>query len=252
MVRETGTGAGIDFILIIRLQTGRIEKTPVIPLSVRFNLIVGEGNTGARRAVGSSGRSGFTATQVFTTLGSPLAINGIDITAKRQGANVLVSWTTHSEQNSARFDVERSDDGINFIKIGQVQAAGFSTNLRSYPFTDVNVAKSLLFYRLKIVDTDGIYKLSLIRVVAKTDAGMQEFLLYPNPAMSFVNIALMEAAAKDLQLQVTNQMGQIVKYILVNIGTQLIKLDVSQFPKGIYAVVIRGNEAVQVKKLIVR
>ncbi len=206
----------------------------------------------ACEAVGSAGRSGFTATQTFTTLGGPLPINGVDITAKRQGANVLVSWTTQSEQNSASFDIERSDDGINFIKIGQVQAAGFSTYLRSYRFTDFNVAKSLLFYRLKMVDADGSYKLSTIKVVAKTAADMQEFLLYPNPAISYVNIALMEAAAKDLQLQVTNQMGQIVKSIRVSTGTQLIKIDVSQLPKGIYAVVLIGNDAVQVKKLIVR
>ncbi|MBL0201574.1 MAG: hypothetical protein IPP81_15950 [Chitinophagaceae bacterium] len=33
-------------------------------------------------------------------------------------ANVLVSWTTQSEQNSARFDVERSDDGVYFTKVG--------------------------------------------------------------------------------------------------------------------------------------
>ena len=63
---------------------------------------------------------------------------------------------------------------------------------------------------------------------------------------------LIEPATKDLQLQVTNQMGQIVKSERVNIGIQLVTLDVSQLPKGIYAVVLRGNDAVQVKKIIVR
>jgi hypothetical protein len=206
----------------------------------------------AVEAIGGVGNSGYTATQTFTTLGGPLPINAVDITAKRQGANVLVNWTTASEQNSAWFDVERSYDGSNFIKIGQVQAAGYSTNLRSYRFTDVNAAKSLLFYRLKMVDADGSYKLSLVRVVTKADAGMQEFILYPNPAVTYVKITLMEPAAKDLQLQITNQMGQIVKSDRVSTGTQLITLDVSQLPKGIYAVVLRGNDAVQVKKLIVR
>ena len=206
----------------------------------------------AVEAVGNVGRSGFTATQAFTTLGGPLPINGVAITAKRLGANVLVSWTTQSEQNSAWFDVERSDDGINFIKIGQVLAAGLSTNLRNYSFTDVNVAKRMLFYRLKMIDIDGSYKLSPVKVVAKTDANKQDFLLYPNPAISYVNITLLEAASKDLQLQVTNQMGQIVKSIRVSTGIQLVTLDISQLPKGIYAVVLRGNDAVQVKKIIVR
>ena len=71
---------------------------------------------------------------------------------------------------------------LTLYKIGQVQAAGYSTSMRSYQFTDVNVAKSMIFYRLKMVDADGSYKLSLVRVVAKPDGNMQEFLLYPNPA----------------------------------------------------------------------
>jgi len=206
----------------------------------------------ACEAVSNKGRSGYTATQTFTTAGGPLPVNGLDISVKRQGANVLVNWSTQSEQNSAYFDIERSYDGINFTKIGQVLAAGFSTNLRSYLFTDINAPKSLLFYRLKMVDAGAAYKLSPVRIVNKTDGSIQDFLLYPNPAISYVNIALTEAAAKELQVQVTNQMGQMVKMIRVSAGTQLIKLDISNLPKGVYAVTIAGNPGEQVKKLIKR
>ncbi|MBL0145657.1 MAG: fibronectin type III domain-containing protein [Chitinophagaceae bacterium] len=206
----------------------------------------------AVEAVGSVGNSGYTATQTFTTLGGPLPISGVDITAKRRGSNVLVSWTTQSEQNSSTFEIERSIDGINFSKIGQVQATGNSTSQRNYQFTDVNVAKSMLYYRLKMINTDASFKLSPVRIVAKTDANMQEFQLYPNPAISYVNIALADAAAKDLQLQITNQMGQIVKTISISKGTLLKKLDISELPKGVYAVIVTGNETVQVKKLLIQ
>ncbi|MFZ1370224.1 MAG: GEVED domain-containing protein [Ferruginibacter sp.] len=206
----------------------------------------------ACESVSSIGRSGYTATQTFTTAGGPLPVNGLDISAKRQDAHVLVSWTTKSEQNSARFDIERSDDGTNFIKIGQVLAAGFSTNLRSYLYTDMNAAKSLLFYRLKMVDADGSYKLSPVRIVTKAGGNKQDFLLYPNPAISYVHIALTEAASKELQVQVTNQLGQMVKTTRISAGTQLIKLDVSALPKGIYAVRITGDQVATVKKLMIR
>ena len=206
----------------------------------------------AVEAVGTVGRSGYSATQAFTTLGAPLPINGVDITARRQGLNVLVSWSTQSEQNSARFDVERSIDGINFTRVGQLTAAGYSTSLRNYLFTDGTAAKTMLFYRLKMIDANGSYKLSAVRVVAKADTDMQEFLLYPNPAISYVNIALTNTAAKDMQVQIINQLGQLVKTTGISKGTQLIKLDISMLPKGIYAVTLRGNEVVEVKKLIVR
>lgn len=206
----------------------------------------------ACEAVSSIGRSGYTATQTFTTAGGPLPINGLDLSARRQGANVLISWTTVAEQNSAYFDVERSYDGSNFIKIGQVLASGFSTNLRSYRFTDVNAARTLIYYRLKMVDADGRYKHSPVRIITKTDGSIQDFLFYPNPAISYVHIALNEAAATSLQVQVTNQLGQVVKTTRISAGTQFIKLDISELPKGMYAVMVFSNEVVQVKKLIKR
>ena len=53
-----------------------------------------------------------------------------------------------------------------------------------------------------MIDANGSYKLSAVRVVAKADTDLQEFLLYPNPAISYVNIALTNAAAKDMQVQI--------------------------------------------------
>ena len=201
-------------------------------------------------AVGSIGPSGYGATQTFTTLGVVLPINGIEIKVRRQGGNVIVNWSTQSEQSSAFFDVERSYDGIAFTKIGQVNAAGYSSTPRNYQFTDVDAAKSLIFYRLKLVDADGSYRLSLVRLVTRQDGNKQDFLLYPNPAISNVNIALNEAAAEDMQVQVINQMGQIVGTTRLIKGMQLIKLDISKLPKGIYSVKITGNEVLQIKKLV--
>ncbi len=203
-------------------------------------------------AVGSIGPSGYGAEQSFTTSGIVLPINGIEIKAKRQGGNVMISWSTQSEQNSAYFDVERSYDGIAFTKIGQVNAAGNSSNLRNYQFTDINAAKSLIYYRLKLVDADAGYKLSLIRIVIQSDGNKNDFLLYPNPAISSVTIALNEATTTDMQLQVTNQMGQMVKTMRLMKGTQLAKLDISELPEGIYAVILTGGAEIQVKKLIIR
>ena len=187
----------------------------------------------ACESIGNGGPSGYTATQTFTT-GSVLPITGLDIMAKRQVANVLVSWSTQSEQNSAYFNVERSYDGIMFTTIGQVQAAGFSSSVRNYQFTDINAKMSMIFYRLKLVDADAGYKLSPIRVVAKSDDQKQKFLLYPNPASSNITIVLREAAKEDMQLHIINSMGQIVRTSGVNISTQVIRLDVSELPKGNY------------------
>ncbi len=203
-------------------------------------------------AIGSVANSGYGGTQTFTTIGTVIPINGIEVQAKRQGGDVILSWSTQSEQNSAYFDVERSYDGTSFTKIGQVSAAGYSNSVRQYQFADVNVAKAMIFYRLKLVDADGSNKLSPTRVVAKLDNSKQSFLLYPNPAVSNVNLLLNEAAKADMQVHITNSMGQMVQSTRITKGTQLIKLNIGQLPKGIYTVMVVGNEMPIVQKLLVR
>ena len=201
-------------------------------------------------SVGSGGPSGYSATQMFTT-GTVLPITGLDIKAKRQGANVLIDWITQSEQNTSYFNVERSYDGIVFTTIGQVQAAGTSNNVHNYQYIDINAAKSIIFYRLKLVDADAGYKLSPVRVIAKSDVVVKQFLLYPNPATSYINIILNETAKEDMQLQIINPMGQIVKNARIVLGTQILTLDVYELPKGIYILKLADSDRVQFDKLLI-
>jgi len=204
----------------------------------------------ACETVGSAGRSGYSATQTFTT-GSVLPINGIDINAKRQGGNVLLNWSTQSEHNSAYFEVERSFDGLVFFTIGRVQAAGNSNGQQNYSYLDLNAENRLIYYRLKMVDIDAAFKISPIRVVPKI-AGLQEFLLFPNPATINANLVLNEPAKEELQLRMINQLGQVVLNKQISKGSQLIKLDLQTLSPGIYAVSLTAPGLVWINKLIVK
>jgi hypothetical protein len=65
------------------------------------------------------------------------------------GVNITVHWTTADESDVALFEVERSDDGVNFISVGSVSPQGIT----DYYFVDHSVFKkttSLYYYRLKI------------------------------------------------------------------------------------------------------
>ncbi len=250
----TWTAVSGAYLYHLRYKTTAETNWTIASINVPFINITGLSNNTtyeyACEAIGNGGPSGYGATQSFTT-GTVLPINGVDMTAGRQGADVLVSWTTQSEQNSSYFTVERSYDGIAFTTIDQVQAAGLSNNIRNYQFTDLNAAKSMIFYRLKLVDADAGYKLSPVRVVAKSDGVVKQFLLYPNPATSHINIVLNEAAKEDMLLQIVNHMGQIVKNARIVFGTQVLKLEVSELPKGIYILKLTGSDSVQSVKLII-
>ena len=77
----------------------------------------------------------------------------------------LLEWSTLEEFNSEQFQVEKSIDGIEYEKIGKVQAAGTTNGEKSYRFLDINATTDKAYYRLKQIDTDGTISLSEIALV---------------------------------------------------------------------------------------
>jgi hypothetical protein len=81
---------------------------------------------------------------------------------KDASGKAFLEWKTASEVNTDHFAVERSEDGINFEQAGSVAAAGLSTDLRKYSYTDEKTPSGGAYYRLRQVDTDGSQSYSQI------------------------------------------------------------------------------------------
>ena len=68
---------------------------------------------------------------------------------------MVLSWKTASEINNSHFEIERSNNGKDFIKIGEIAGQGTSNSTKRYQFTDKNPGSAQQYYRLKQVDFDG-------------------------------------------------------------------------------------------------
>lgn len=84
-----------------------------------------------------------------------LPVNLTSFNAKPQANDVQLNWQTASEQNNARFDILRSTDGINFIKIGQKAGAGNSSSTQNYSYLDTKPVSGTSYYALKQYDLNG-------------------------------------------------------------------------------------------------
>ncbi len=77
---------------------------------------------------------------------------------------VSLVWKTATEINNSHFDIERSIDGTNFLKVASVKGKGNTTDVQTYTFQDLNFVVSknyqYAFYRLKQVDFDANFKYS--------------------------------------------------------------------------------------------
>jgi Secretion system C-terminal sorting domain len=168
------------------------------------------------------------------------------ITAKLQAAQILVTWGTEQEVNSLKFDVERSVNGIQFNKIGEQQAAGNSSTLKTYSFVDTKPETGFNYYRVKQIDVDGSVHYSAIVKVLHTQ-NIKEAFIAPNPVVDVVN--LVEPIATNINtLEVYDSKGTLVLRKVVNSAVQLYSLPVTNLPTGKY--VLKINYGKRTKSLV--
>src|SRR5690606_12780757 len=84
-----------------------------------------------------------------------LPVNLISFTAKIEGQNVLLSWTTTTESNNKKFVIYRRGDDGAFVQIGEKVGAGTSASSKTYSFYDKQPLNGNNYYQLVQVDMDG-------------------------------------------------------------------------------------------------
>ncbi|MBN8673290.1 MAG: hypothetical protein J0L56_04090 [Chitinophagales bacterium] len=97
---------------------------------------------------------------------TPLPLNLLSfIAVKNNSGTVNLAWTTTQEINSSHFEIERSLNGRNWIKIGTKAAVGQQGAAETYSFTDLFPGSEANYYRLRIVDLDSRFDYSPVRLI---------------------------------------------------------------------------------------
>jgi hypothetical protein len=181
---------------------------------------------------------------------TPLPFELISFTArKKNGKDVLAEWSTASENNVNRFDLELAKGNAaflqnQFVKIGEVISHGNSTIEQQYSFTDFeNIKSGVRYYRLKIIDNDGSFKYSAIRpVLFNNEINWQVF---PNPSSGIFNLAYQAADGEAMTIKLYDVTGKRVKqYSLIANGfVQKLNIDLHEtvFANGLYLLDVQAG-----------
>lgn len=184
----------------------------------------------------------------------PLPITLYEIRAAKKTGGIEVSWKVAAESNMVKYEVERSTDGRNFTKIGEV-ASQNSTQAITYSFLDVNPNNAVNFYRLRLIDLDGSRKYStIVRVdISGTNTGIS---IYPNPVLEKqVTVQLNNLSRGTYQLAFYNSMGQIIFHqSITHEGGSVNKYITlpSTVPSGTYSVQIKNEKTLFSQMMIIR
>ncbi|MBD2768937.1 T9SS type A sorting domain-containing protein [Hymenobacter sp. BT664] len=184
-----------------------------------------------------------TATITSTT---PLPVALTQFEAVAASSDALLSWTTASERNNDRFEIERAFDGHAFERLATTPGQGSSTRPSNYRFTDAGAARygfPLVYYRLRQVDTDGTASFSPVRTVAFANSPETGPSLYPNPAADGqpLTVDLRALPPGPYQVQVLDLLGRPRgRYTLA--GAEQHPLPISDLAPGRYLVRILGQQ----------
>lgn len=168
-----------------------------------------------------------------------LPLRLLSFSAVKQSEKALLQWQTADEINTSHFEIERSNDGIIFRKIGLIHAAD-NSGTHYYNFTDHAPAQGVNYYRLKQVDKDARYTYSPIATVA-FEKEVAMLTVFPNPAGNTITIKYTGNQQK-IQLTVFDLAGRQV--MSKELKDQSIwQADVSGLAKGTYT--IRVNDGMK-------
>lgn len=167
--------------------------------------------------------------------------------------HALLDWKTASESNTARFELERSFDGSVFAAIGSRTAAGQSSSLLSYTYTDslirLHLPLQTVYYRLRTVDIDGKFSYSGI-VILKTEQNRTiQYTLFPNPARDRITVGASALTGKTTIL-IRDASGKLVSRQDMNNLKE--SVPVYGLAAGVYFVeLVSDNRSLYTQKLII-
>jgi hypothetical protein len=93
-----------------------------------------------------------------------LPVKFLSFTVAATPKATLLQWSTASEMNADRYEIERSIDGTSWNRIGVVAAVGTTDVTSTYTYSDHNApAASALYYRIKQVDNDGRFMYTAVK-----------------------------------------------------------------------------------------
>jgi hypothetical protein len=195
-----------------------------------------------------------------------LPVDMVGFDAHAGDGKVMVNWSSASETGTNTFIVTRSDsrDGV-YRTIFSTAAAGNSSTLRSYTWTDTDVQNGHpYFYKLHVTDVNGnhVYNRDGDAVIASATPNVggngmlpTEYSVknYPNPFNSQTNFTFSIPLADRVTLKVFDLLGREVGTVVdrtMPAGTYTMNWTADGLATGVYIYTLKSGHYSHTSKLL--
>lgn len=223
---------------ILKLKNGGTPFTPTSPKMGHYKLATGSWEELA--ATFSNNTWTATATD-FSPFGAAEAggfasILPVELTffkAEQMDNAALLTWQTASEFANDFMAVERSSDGGDFMEIGRVSGAGYSSAPNYYRFIDQKPLASTNYYRLRQVDFDGKSSLHPVAVLS-FDAQTADVAVFPTMVKEQLELSFSSPVSSPVKLQLFNSAGVQVQSMTILPDNPFVTIPASNLLPGMY------------------
>jgi glucose/arabinose dehydrogenase len=180
------------------------------------------------------------------TSNTVLPLQLLNFSGQKQNGFNIFSWQTANENQVASFEIERSFDALLFEKIATVSAKNIAQ--ATYTFKQLSTQNRKAFYRLKMINNDGVYKYSNILEIQQNDTKNRTIIQNYNGNSKLVWLNVDNSEKVSFQLYTLT--GQNV--LSISNYKQNAIIDLQKHAAGIYVGKIIEGEKTQSEKIILR
>jgi len=207
-------------------------------------------------AITSTNMQGFSWFNIGTSNNQALPVELLSFSGTCASEQVDLTWQTASEHNSLSFELEKSRDGEVWSVINTQAAAGNSTQLLTYTYSDEMALEGNNYYRLSQYDIDGASKVYDVINVNCSGSSKGYFSTYPNPTTGAFQVVLNNkelVGSSVLNIMDTKGSSILHRAVDVKAGINLFSVQDLQLAPGIYYISItNGDKTTEVIKQSIR
>jgi len=260
---ETCDELSAQFIFTINITGGLPECVSTTQFSISGDYFTGTLGHGESQSVGPIEDAENYVVSVFDENGGnnsiskavncsklPAELISFKGEALEQGS--MLKWTTATEINNEFFTIETSNNGIDFKQLTILKGQGNTSSTSSYNYLDRTANNGLTYYRLNQTDFDGTTVVLAIISIERGETSLNISDVFPIPTSGFVNIGFMASEQSLVDVEIYDLVGNTIEmHAITSLGNNLLKLNVADYPAGIYFVLIISNENKAIQKFVV-
>ena len=218
--------------ILIAIQGNTIGGPQTVSGNLLFSNGVAPGSASGPATAGDvpGDNSSSSTVQVY----NPIPVNLTEFNAALFNCHPVLTWKTETELNSYRFEIEYAKSLNSIWQLaGTITAKGNSNSKTDYTFTDKNsyTDNERLFYRLKMIDKDGMFDYSEIKPITK-NCKTADVYTYPNPVKNNILNVILSGAGENTRSVFLSVSGQVIFKSTLKNGRNVLRLP--NIPNGLY------------------